>query len=67
MNEALYPKGRYPQGHPDLATSLNNLGALSGRRGTTAGAGLLQAALAMREALYPKGRYPQGHPDLAPA
>ena len=26
MCQALYPKERYPQGHPDLATSLNNLG-----------------------------------------
>ena len=23
MYEALYPKEQYPQGHPDLATSLN--------------------------------------------
>src|SRR5262245_64161046 len=28
MLQKLYPKGRHPQGHPDLATSLNNLGAL---------------------------------------
>ena len=28
MHQALYPKEQYPQGHPDLATSLNNLGAL---------------------------------------
>ena len=26
MTEALYPKDRYPNGHPDLANSLNNLG-----------------------------------------
>ena len=26
MNQALYPRERYPQGHPHLATSLNNLG-----------------------------------------
>jgi CHAT domain-containing protein len=28
MNERLYPKERYPQGHPDLAIILNNLGSL---------------------------------------
>ena len=34
--ERLYPKDGYPQGHPDLATSLNNLGSCSRPRGTTA-------------------------------
>ena len=28
MYQALYPKERYPQGHPALASSLNNLGCL---------------------------------------
>jgi len=28
MYRSLYPKDRYPQGHPDLAQSLNNLGFL---------------------------------------
>ncbi len=44
MRESLYPKDRYPRGHPDLATSLNNLGDLlraqgdyGGARGTTSG------------------------------
>src|SRR5260370_36526095 len=27
-NPALYPKEKYPQGHPYLASSLNNLGCL---------------------------------------
>ena len=28
MRRALYPKNKFPQGHPDLAASLNNLGFL---------------------------------------
>ena len=36
MRQSLYPKDRYPQGHPDLASSLNNLGACSGPRARTA-------------------------------
>ena len=33
MDQALYPKERYPQGHPDLAPSLNNLGYILWRQG----------------------------------
>jgi hypothetical protein len=33
MYRALYPKEKFPQGHPDLAISLNNLGARQARRG----------------------------------
>ena len=66
MHQALYPKERYPQGHPDLAMSLNNLGLVLSDRGPTARRrGYFERALAMYEALYPKERYPQGHPDLA--
>ncbi len=66
MTEALYPRNRYPQGHPDLAGSLNNLGSLLGAQGDYGGAReYFERALAMREALYPKEGYPQGHPDLA--
>ena len=68
MREALYPKERYPQGHPDLATSLNNMGLLLQKQGNYGEArGYLQRALEMVQALYPKERYPQGHPDLAPS
>ncbi len=66
MKEALYPKDRYPKGHPDLATSLNNLGHLLATQGDYGGArGYLDRALAMCESLYPTDRYPQGHPELA--
>jgi CHAT domain-containing protein/tetratricopeptide (TPR) repeat protein len=66
MNEALYPKQRYPQGHPHPAHCLNNLGALLQAQGDYGGArGYYQRALEMRESLYPEARYPQGHPELA--
>jgi CHAT domain-containing protein/Tfp pilus assembly protein PilF len=66
IDEALYPKDKYPQGHPDLASSLNNLGALLKAQGEYGKAlPYLQRALAMVEALCPKAKYPQGHPDLA--
>ena len=66
MHQALYPKDRYPHGHPDLANSLNNLGYLLQAQGDYGGArGYHERALAMHEALYPKDRYPHGHPDLA--
>jgi CHAT domain-containing protein/Tfp pilus assembly protein PilF len=62
----LYPKEQYPQGHPNLATSLNHLG-LSLRAQGEYGRALpyLQDALAMRQKLYPKEKYAQGHPHLA--
>jgi CHAT domain-containing protein len=66
MKEALCPKDRYPNGHPDLAISLNNLAGLLQAQGEYAQAELLcRRALQMREALYPKDRYPNGHPELA--
>jgi CHAT domain-containing protein/tetratricopeptide (TPR) repeat protein len=66
MRESLYPKDRYPRGHPDLATSLNNLGSLLQDQGSYGEArGYLERGLAMRESLYPRDRYPRGHPDLA--
>src|SRR5262249_28120657 len=33
MYEGLYPKGRYPHGHPDLANSITNLAALHQEQG----------------------------------
>ena len=65
MVQALYPKERYPQGHPNLARSLNNLGGVLQALGNYAEArGYFQRALEMIQALYPKERYPQGHPYL---
>jgi tetratricopeptide (TPR) repeat protein len=66
MRQRLYPEGKYPDGHPELARSLNNLGALLLARGEYAQAEpFYHGALAMRQKLYPKGKYPDGHPDLA--
>ena len=66
MDQALYPKDRYPHGHADLALSLNNLGYLLRAQGSYGDARVyFERALAMRQSLYPKDRYPQGHPDLA--
>jgi CHAT domain-containing protein/Tfp pilus assembly protein PilF len=64
--QKLYPTTSYPQGHPDLARSLNNLGLLHQAQGEYAKAEALYGrALKMTEALFPRSRYPQGHPDLA--
>src|SRR5262245_41753952 len=50
-----YPKERYPQGHPDLARSLNNLAFLHKSRGEYGKAEpLFREALQMRRGLYPK-------------
>jgi CHAT domain-containing protein len=66
MLQQLYPKERYPQGHPHLAISLNNLGLLLQAQGEYGQAlDYLQQALQMDRQLYPKQRYPQGHPGLA--
>ena len=49
-----------PEGHPHIATSLNNLGLLHQNRGDYGRAApLYEEALAIRRAL------PEGHPDIA--
>jgi CHAT domain-containing protein len=66
MFQKLYPKDKYPQGHTDLAYSLDKLGGLLQDRGDFAGAEPpSREALAMFQKLYPKDKYPQGHTDLA--
>jgi CHAT domain-containing protein/tetratricopeptide (TPR) repeat protein len=62
----LYPKDRFPNGHNELATSINNLAEAHEAAGDYANAEpLFQEALAMRRFLFPKDRFPIGHPDLA--
>jgi tetratricopeptide (TPR) repeat protein len=66
LYQRIYPRNHYPQGHPHVATGLNNLGFLFQSQGEYAQArSYFQQALDMRQRLYPKERYPQGHPDLA--
>jgi CHAT domain-containing protein/Tfp pilus assembly protein PilF len=66
IRQRLYPVERYPEGHPRLGTSLNNLGGLLLARGELDQAdSFLRDALAMRRRLYPTARYPAGHPHLA--
>jgi CHAT domain-containing protein/tetratricopeptide (TPR) repeat protein len=66
MCRRLYPEARFPQGHPDLALSLNNLGFLLQAMGEYGKAlPYYEQALAMRRRLYPEARFPQGHPELA--
>jgi CHAT domain-containing protein len=62
----VYPRASYPNGHPDLLRSLNNLAAAQQAAGDYAKAGpLYEEALARYRALYPKERFPDGHADLA--
>jgi CHAT domain-containing protein/tetratricopeptide (TPR) repeat protein len=66
MYEKLCPPAQYPQGHPLLANSLNNLGTLlQYQRKYGPAQTYYRKALAMREQLYPKAQYPRGHPLLA--
>ena len=56
MCQALYPKERYPHGHPDLAESLDNLGYLLEAQGAYGDArGYYEQALAMLRGPLPQG------------
>src|SRR5262245_3238756 len=58
LRRQLYSKAHFPQGHPDLALSLHNLGFFLQARGELAQAEpYLRDALAMYQQLYPKARY----------
>jgi CHAT domain-containing protein/Tfp pilus assembly protein PilF len=62
----LYPEKDYPDGHPQLAGSLNNLGVLLRAQGQHGEARrYYERALKMYERLYPELFYPTGHPQLA--
>ena len=66
MRKKLYPADKYPNGHPNLARSLNNMGFLledQGDYGRTKP--FYRDALVMLKKLYPADKYPNGHPDLA--
>jgi CHAT domain-containing protein/tetratricopeptide (TPR) repeat protein len=66
MLQRLFPRTKYPQGHPTLVTMFGALGRWSQLAGDTARAlDCYQQALAMNQRLYPADKYPQGHPLLA--
>src|SRR5207248_1247242 len=55
IRERLYPKPEFPQGHSELAESLNAMGLLLQAQGLYGEARVhFQRALAMRQALYPQ-------------
>src|SRR5262249_17732597 len=61
----LYPREKYPDGHPELARSLNHMGHVPHVLGEYRRAlGYYEQALAMQQKLYPRAKYPDGHPDL---
>src|SRR5262245_39240738 len=63
---APFPGERFPDGHPELAASLNLLSSLLRDQGEYGPAREhSQRALAMFQTLYPKNRHPDGHPVLA--
>jgi CHAT domain-containing protein len=66
MRRRLYPESKYPDGHPELALSLNNMGFMLESAGSAEKAiPFLEQALAMNRRLYPESKYPDGHPELA--
>jgi tetratricopeptide (TPR) repeat protein/CHAT domain-containing protein len=66
LTQQLFPASSFPNGHADLAGSLNNLGFLLQSKGESGKAlPYYEQALAMYRRLYPEARFPQGHPDLA--
>jgi tetratricopeptide (TPR) repeat protein len=66
IERRMYPESKYPDGHPQLATTLNNLGFVLNSMGRPGPAlGYLEQALAMRRRLYPESKYPDGHPLLS--
>jgi CHAT domain-containing protein/Tfp pilus assembly protein PilF len=66
IQRTLYPAARHPEGHPDLAGSLDTLGfLLREQREFDQAEGPYREALAMRRALYPAAKFPDGHSELA--
>ena len=62
----LYPTDKYPDGHPDLAAHLDNMGGFLDDLGDyDLAKSFYREALAMRKKLYPVDKYPDGHYELA--
>lgn len=66
IRQKLYPETKYPDGHTELATSLNNLGVVLQAMGQAEQAlRYFQPGLLMTQRLFPDSKYPEGHADLA--
>ena len=66
IREQIYAIGDYPDGHADLASSLNYLGFfLIANDEHGKALPYYEKALAMRKRLYPPDKYREGRPDLA--
>jgi CHAT domain-containing protein/tetratricopeptide (TPR) repeat protein len=66
LQRRLYPASHYPDGHPELASGLANVGFMLKAAGSAQKAlPYCEQSLAMWRKLYPEARYPDGHPDLA--
>jgi CHAT domain-containing protein/Tfp pilus assembly protein PilF len=64
--ERLYPPDKYPDGHKDLASGLDNLGAMLGHAGFDERCiAMCEKALAMRRLLYPTKKLKNGHDDIS--
>lgn len=66
MSRRLYPSGKFPNGHTNLAIAHNNLAILLASQGEFEEAlRHYEDALAMLERLYPEDDHPRGHIQLA--
>jgi CHAT domain-containing protein len=66
INRTLYPKKDFPNGHPHLASCLNNVAFLyQAGRDYPRAAALRREALAICRAQYPKKDFPGGHREIA--
>ena len=68
IQQTLYNKTKYPDGHHNLATTLNDSGVIRYKAGRTRQAiKFFQQAVAMRRKLHPEKTHPNGHVDLLTA
>jgi CHAT domain-containing protein len=66
IRRRLYPEQDYPDGHRELARSVNNLAFLRQEAGDLARAEAgYREALTLWRKLYPKERFPAGHAEMA--
>src|SRR5262249_40005277 len=67
MRRRLYPEAKYPDGHPELAASLDRMGSVLHSAGSAEKAlPFYERALAMHRRLYPHAKNPDPHPPPPP-